>query len=144
MKTRIVADQHRYQRMTTAELRETFLIESLFLPDAIELIYTDVDRAIVGSIVPQEMKIALGTSKSQLASEYFAERREIGIINTGGEGAVIVDGKTFAMENCDGLYIGRGSRGIEFESGSAAEPAKFFLMSYPAHTTYPTTHARRA
>ena len=144
MKTRIVADQTRYQRMTTQELRESFLIESLFQPDVVELIYTDVDRAVIGSVVPTEERVALGTSKSQLASEYFAERREIGIINTGGEGAVIVDGKTFAMENCDGLYIGRGSRRIEFESRVAAEPAKFFLMSYPAHTTYPTTHARRA
>jgi 4-deoxy-L-threo-5-hexosulose-uronate ketol-isomerase len=144
MKTRIVADQTRYQRMTTQELRESFLIESLFQPDVVELVYTDADRAVVGSVVPIETKIALGTSKAQLASDYFAERREVGIINTGADGAVIVDGKTFAMENCDGLYIGRGSRKIEFESRSAADPAKFFLISYPAHTTYPTTHARRA
>jgi 4-deoxy-L-threo-5-hexosulose-uronate ketol-isomerase len=91
-----------------------------------------------------EMRIVLGTSKAQLAAEYFAERREVGIINTGAEGAVVVDGKTFVMENCDGLYIGQGSRKIEFESRSGADPAKFFVMSYPAHTTYPTTHAKRA
>ena len=144
MKTRIVADQTRYQRMTTAELRESFLIESLFQPDTLELIYTDVDRAIVGSAVPQETKIALGTSKAQLASDYFTERREIGLINVGADGTVIVDGKPFAMENCDGLYIGRGSKQIEFTSKNGRDPAKFYLMSYPAHTTYPTTHAKKS
>jgi 4-deoxy-L-threo-5-hexosulose-uronate ketol-isomerase len=144
MKTRIVADQTRYQRMTTAELRESFLIESLFQPDVVELVYTDADRAIVGSVVPQETKVALGTSKAQLAADYFAERREIGIINVGEEGAVFVDGKSYAMENCDGLYIGRGSKVIEFTSKNSKDPAKFFLISYPAHTTYPTTHAKKS
>jgi 4-deoxy-L-threo-5-hexosulose-uronate ketol-isomerase len=144
MKTRIVADQTRYQRMTTAELRESFLIDSLFQPDAVELIYTDVDRAVVGSVVPKETKVALGTSKSQLAADYFAERREVGLINVGAEGTVIVDGKSFTMENCDGLYIGRGSKQIEFASKNAGDPAKFFLISYPAHTSYPTTHAKKS
>jgi 4-deoxy-L-threo-5-hexosulose-uronate ketol-isomerase len=144
MKTRIVADQERYQRMTTAELRAAFLIEDLFSIAAVQLYYTDADRAVIGSIVPTDKRLSLGTSKEQLASEYFAERREIGLINTGAVGTVIVDGKPFVMENCDGLYVGRGSRQIEFESRSPADPARFFLMSYPAHTTYPTTHAKKA
>jgi 4-deoxy-L-threo-5-hexosulose-uronate ketol-isomerase len=144
MKTRIVADQHRYQRMTTSELRESFLVESLFQRGTVELLYTDVDRAVIGSIVPADKKLALATSKEQLAAEFFAERREIGLINTGAAGTVIVDGKSYSMENCDGLYIARGSRQIEFASTSPADPAKFFLMSYPAHTAYPTTHAKRA
>ena len=143
-KTRNIADQIRYQRMTTAELRESFLVETLFKPGSIELLYTDVDRAVIGSIVPTGQKLTLGTSKEQLASDYFAERREIGLINTGAAGSVIVDGKSHAMENCDGLYIGRGSRQIEFESKNTTDPARFFLISYPAHTTYPTTHASRA
>jgi 4-deoxy-L-threo-5-hexosulose-uronate ketol-isomerase len=144
METRIVADQHRYQRMTTAELRESFLVESLFQRGTIELIYTDVDRAVIGSIVPTDKKLALATSKEQLAAEYFAERREIGLINTGAAGTVIVDGKSYSMDNCDGLYIGRGSQQIEFASANPADPARFFLISYPAHTAYPTTHAKRA
>jgi 4-deoxy-L-threo-5-hexosulose-uronate ketol-isomerase len=144
MKTRNIADQNRYQRMTTAELRESFLVENLFMSGAVELLYTDADRAVIGSIVPTDKKLALGTSKEQLASEYFAERREIGLINTGATGNVIVDGKSYAMENCDGLYIGRGSRQIEFESRGGSEPARFFLISYPAHTAHPTTHAKRA
>ncbi|MGD0464090.1 MAG: 5-dehydro-4-deoxy-D-glucuronate isomerase [Tepidisphaeraceae bacterium] len=144
MKIRAVADQVRYQRMTTAELRESFLVEDLFEPGAVELLYSDVDRAVIGSIVPTEEKLVLPTSKAQLASEYFAERREIGLINIGAAGNVIVDGQSYAMENCDGLYIGRGSRQIEFESRGNSEPARFFLMSYPAHVTHPTTHIKRS
>ncbi|HEX4053381.1 MAG TPA: 5-dehydro-4-deoxy-D-glucuronate isomerase [Tepidisphaeraceae bacterium] len=144
MKTRIVADQTRYQRMTTAELRESFLVEDLFQPGSVDLIYTDADRAVIGSIVPTGKKLALATSKEQLASDYFAERREIGVLNTGAAGNVIVDGKPFAMENCDGLYVGRGTRQIEFESRSASEPARFFLISYPAHTVHPTAHAKKS
>src|ERR1700722_11973591 len=143
-KTRTVADQSRYQRMTTAELRESFLIDTLFQTGAIDLVYTDVDRAIVGSVVPASEKLALGTSKSQLAADYFAERREIGIINTGAEGTIAVDGKSFNMENCDGLYIGRGSKQIEFASKNPSDPARYFLISYPAHTAHPTTHAKKS
>jgi 4-deoxy-L-threo-5-hexosulose-uronate ketol-isomerase len=144
MKTRNIADQNRYQRMTTAELRESFLVENLFQPGTVELLYTDVDRAVIGSIVPTDKKLALATSKENLAAEYFAERREVGLINTGSPGTVIVDGRSYSMENCDGLYIGRGAKQIEFASATPADPAKFFLMSYPAHTAHPTTHASRA
>jgi 4-deoxy-L-threo-5-hexosulose-uronate ketol-isomerase len=130
--------------MTTAELRESFLVEDLFEPGAVNLLYTDVDRAVIGSIVPTDKKLVLPTSKAQLASEYFAERREIGLINTGAAGNVIVDGKPYPMESRDGLYIGRGNRQIEFESRDKSDPARFFLMSYPAHTAHPTTHIKRA
>lgn len=144
MKTRFVADEIRYQRMTTKELRQSYLVEDLFNPGQIDLLYTDADRAVIGSIVPTDKKLALATSKEQLAAEYFAERREIGILNTGAAGTAIVDGRSYSMENCDGLYIGRGSRQIEFTSGNATNPARFFLISYPAHTAHPTTHAKRA
>jgi 4-deoxy-L-threo-5-hexosulose-uronate ketol-isomerase len=144
MKTRIVADQVRYQRMTTAELRESFLVEDLFEPGAVNLFYTDADRAVIGSIVPTEKKLVLPSSNAPLASEYFAERREIGLINTGAAGNVIVDKKSYAMDNCDGLYIGRGIRRIEFESRDSSEPARFFLTSYPAHMTHLTAHIKRS
>jgi 4-deoxy-L-threo-5-hexosulose-uronate ketol-isomerase len=144
MKTRLVADPIRYQRMTTAELRESFLVEDLFQPGAAELIYTDADRAVIGSIAPTDKKLALTASREQLASDHFAERREIGIINIGSAGNITVDGKLYAMENCDGLYIGRGARQIEFESRSASDPAKFFLISYPAHAMHHTAHAKKS
>jgi 4-deoxy-L-threo-5-hexosulose-uronate ketol-isomerase len=144
MKTRTVADQWRYQRMTTTELRESFLVEDLFEPGAVNLLYTDADRAVMGSIVPTDKKLVLPSSNALLASEYFAERREIGLINTGAAGNVIVDGRSYTMENCDGLYIGRGNRLIEFASGNSSEPARFFLMSYPAHMTHLTAHIKRS
>jgi len=144
MKTRLVADSVRYQRMTTAELREAFLIEDLFSPGAVELSYTDLDRAVVGSVVPTDKPLALGTSKQQLASDYFCERREIGVMNIGAAGAVTIDGKRHDMESCDMLYIGRGSRNIEFESKTAAQPAQFYLVSYPAHTAHPTVRVRQS
>jgi 4-deoxy-L-threo-5-hexosulose-uronate ketol-isomerase len=144
MKSRIVPDETRYQRMTTAELRQSFLVEDLFQSGSVELLYTDVDRAIIGGISPADKKLSLGTSKEQLAADYFCERREVGLLNIGGAGSVTVDGKKYSMEDCDGLYIGRGTKQIEFERGGDAQPAQFFLISYPAHASHPTTHARRA
>jgi len=144
MKSRIIPDEIRYQRMTTAELRQSFLVDDIFTPGAIDLLYTDVDRAIIGSAVPTTAKLTLGTSKQQLAADYFCQRRELGVLNIGHAGAVIVDGKSHPMDNCDCLYIGRESKQIEFESRSASGPARFYLISYPAHQNYPTTLARRS
>jgi 4-deoxy-L-threo-5-hexosulose-uronate ketol-isomerase len=137
-----VSDSTGYQRMTTEELRSHFLID-FFTPGALQLRRTDVDRAIVGSAVPTESPLALGPAP-ELRAEFFLERRELGVLNIGGPGRVIVDDTVCEMAHCDGLYAGRGSRDIRFESGSADNPAAFYLLSYPAHMTYPTTHARRA
>ena len=92
MQTRTVADSTRMMRMTTAELRANYLVENLFQPGTVQLIYTDVDRAIVGGIVPTTQKLALEASK-ELAATDFAERREIGILNLGSKGTVTADGK---------------------------------------------------
>ncbi len=140
MQVRYLPDKTRFQRMTTAELRESFLIENLFAPGELQLVYVDVDRAIVGSAVPVKEPLSLGTSK-ELASEFFAQRREIGVLNVGGPGKIVVDGKTFAMDNRDCLYIGRGSREITFSSEVQAKPAMYYLVSYPAHAQHPTTQA---
>jgi 4-deoxy-L-threo-5-hexosulose-uronate ketol-isomerase len=137
METKYMPDPVRYPRMTTAELRASCLIENLFQPGTIQLVYTDVDRAVVGGIVPTSQKLLLGTVK-ELASAYFAERREIGVLNIGGKGSITVDGKAFSLEKRDCLYIGRGSQKIEFASADAKSPARFYLVSYPAHTAYPT------
>ena len=138
MKSRTVADKVRYQRMNTEEMRESYLLE-LFTPGELDFVYTDVDRAIVGSAVPMGKALELSTAK-ELASDYFAERREIGVVNIGRPGSVTVDGKVYAMGNLDGLYIGRGSKTIAFNSDDAKNPARFYILSYPAHTAYPTTH----
>lgn len=137
MEIRYLADQVRYQRMTTDELRAAFLIESLFREGELALVYTDADRGIVGSAVPQKKPLRLAGAK-KMAAEYFAQRREIGVINIGGPGAVTVDKESFSMQNRDGLYIGRGARDIQFESENAKDPAAFYILSYPAHASYPT------
>ena len=129
--------------MTTNELREGHLIDGLFEPGEVVLSYTDVDRAIAGSAVPLRESLVLPVHK-ELASDFFAQRRELGVINIGGPGKVFIDGETFDVNNRDSLYIGRGSKDVEFASDSEANPAKYYLLSYPAHTHYPTTLVRQA
>lgn len=136
MEIRYLADHLHYQQMDTQDLRRTFLIEDLFLPGQIVLHYTEADRAIVGSVVPVTTKLAL-TGGKELASDYFTQRREVGIINIGDPGKVRLDKQEFLLEKYDGLYIGRGNREITFESHNQNSPAKFYLLSYPAHRSYP-------
>jgi len=140
MEKRYSPDQVRFEIMDTTEIRESFLADNLFASGKIVMIYSDVDRVIIGSAVPTDVKLSLKTGR-ELAAEYFAERREIGVINIGGNGAVIVDGKEYTMVKLDALYIGRGSRDIEFTSARADDPSFFYIISYPAHKEYPTTHA---
>ncbi len=142
MKTRIVADPVRFPRMTTEEIRNTFLLDALFKPDVIEMVYCDVDRAIVGSAVPTAKPLALEAA-SELRADFFTQRRELGVLNTGAAGSVKVDGKVYRMNNRDGLYIGRGSREIIFSSEDPASPAYFYLLSYPAHSEFPTMQAAK-
>ena len=137
------ADRNSYRRMTTSELRETNLVDGLFIPGKVALCYTDVDRAIVGSAVPLKVPLTLPVHK-ELASDFFAQRREIGAVNIGGLGRVRVNGETFDVDNRDSLYIGRGSEDIEFFSDAEASPAKYYILSYPAHAEYPTTLVKKS
>jgi 4-deoxy-L-threo-5-hexosulose-uronate ketol-isomerase len=137
------ADRNSYRRMTTSELREAYMVDGMFVPGEVTLCYTDIDRAIVGSAVPLKDPLTLPVHK-ELASDFFAQRREIGVINIGGAGKVSVDGKIFDVDNRDSLYIGRGSKDVEFGSDSEASPAKYYILSYPAHTEYPTTLVKQS
>ena len=141
MDVRYSPDPVRFCRMTTQEVRDSFLIESLFQSDSIAMIYVDVDRVIVGSAVPSKNSLSL-TSADELRADYFCQRRELGILNIGGSGSVTVDGQSYAMANRDCLYVGRGSKEITFASDDAANPAKYYLLSYPAHAEYPTSHVQ--
>ncbi|MGA2916255.1 MAG: 5-dehydro-4-deoxy-D-glucuronate isomerase [Sedimentisphaerales bacterium] len=143
METRYSADSVRFERMNTEEIRDTFLIKTLFAPDKIELVYLFDDRAIVGSAVPGKGALKLEAGE-QLASKYFAERRELGVFNIGDAGIITVDGRKFELGFKDLLYIGKGSRDIQFESANALKPAKFYIVSYPAHASYPLTFARQS
>jgi 4-deoxy-L-threo-5-hexosulose-uronate ketol-isomerase len=131
------ADRNSYRRMTTSELREAYMVDGMFVPGEVTLCYTDIDRAIVGSAVPLKESLTLPVHK-ELASDFFAQRREIGVINIGGSGKVTVDGEIFAVDNRDSLYIGRGSKDVEFGSDSEGNPAQYYIQSYPAHAEYPT------
>ena len=129
--------------LDTAELRATFLLDELFTTDDIDLVYTDLDRAVVGSAIPTTEALQLGNDAA-LKADFFLQRRELGILNLGSAGSITVDGTAYEMGAHDCLYIGRGSKEISFTSASATEPAVFYLVSYPAHATYPTTKATRA
>ncbi|MBN2354688.1 5-dehydro-4-deoxy-D-glucuronate isomerase [candidate division KSB1 bacterium] len=141
MQVRYVADPVRFPRMTGEEIRESFLVEHLFQPNAIYLLYSEVDRGIIGSVVPVKTRLSLAGSK-ELATDYFCERREIGVLNIGGKGEIAVDGKTYTMENRDGLYIGKGAKEIIFSSDAANHPAAYYLLSFPAHQAYPTKQVK--
>jgi len=134
---RYVADRKRYKTMETRELRESFLIQGLFAPDEARLYYVDLDRLILGSVVPAMKPIQMETDKALLLADFFVQRRELGVFNIGAEGAVVVDGRMFILANKETLYIGRGHKEIVFESKDGRSPAKFYLASYPAHADYP-------
>ena len=142
MEVRYSPDPLNFKRMTTEELRKNFLIESLFQPDKIEMVYSDIDRSITGSAVPVKSSLKLLASKKEMAADYFTERREIGVINIGEKGIVILDGKVFTMNHKDCLYIGRGTKKIDFKSSNSKKPAMFYFSSYPAHTQYPSKHLK--
>jgi 4-deoxy-L-threo-5-hexosulose-uronate ketol-isomerase len=127
--------------LSTSALRETFLLTGLFTPGEVTLRITDLDRAVVGGAVPTTRSLTLGNPPA-LRAGFFAERREIGVLNIGGDGSVSVDGKKFEISARDVVYIGRGSREVTFESVSAASPARFYIISYPAHADHPTTVVR--
>ena len=121
----------------TTRLREEFLIDDLFQADEIKLVYSYIDRIITGSAVPVNKELKL-TAGDELRAEYFLERREMGVINIGGDGVITIDGKDYNVGYKDGMYIGRGSKDITFKSCCADKPAKFYLNSTPAHRTCPT------
>lgn len=137
MEVRYTYNPDYYKRLSSDELRNNFLVDSLFKLEELNLIYTDVDRSIIGSAVPGKIEISLKGSKKETASEYFAERRELGIINIGSKGSVKVDGISYVLENKDCLYIGKGAKEIKFYSKDPADPAFFYIASYPAHKEFP-------
>lgn len=123
-------------KMNTAQLRETFLIQNLFEEGKANFIYTHYDRMMVGGVLPTAPEIALANYDS-LKSDFFLERRELGIINVGGDGTVNADGASYTLNKLDCVYLGRGTKNVTFKSADASHPAKFFLLSAPAHQSYP-------
>ena len=121
----------------TDRLRHDFLVQDLFVADEIKTVYSQLDRNKVGEAT-NEATPHTHEAGEELRAAYFLERREMGIINIGGNGTVTVDGKDYKFKYKDGMYIGMGAKEIKFASDDAANPAKFYFNSAPAHKTYPT------
>jgi 4-deoxy-L-threo-5-hexosulose-uronate ketol-isomerase len=122
--------------MNTQQLRENFLVQNLMQAGKIELVYSHYDRVIIGGVVPANAAITL-PNEDELKANYFLERRELGIINVGEKGTVTADGVDYTIEKLECVYLGKGTKDVSFTSANANEPAQFYLMSTPAHQTYP-------
>ncbi len=131
------------KKYDTQTLRRHFLVEDIFVNGELKLTYTHVDRVVFGGAVPNAQALALVGGK-EFGTPNFLDRRELGVINLGGRGRVIVDGEGQTVDNAEGLYVGMGKAAVSFESEDAARPAKFYLVSCPAHASYPTVHITRA
>jgi 4-deoxy-L-threo-5-hexosulose-uronate ketol-isomerase len=122
-------------RLSTPELRESFLIEKIFEPDQITGTFTDLDRLVAGGAMP--LKPLTLPNHKETGSSFFLERRELGAINVGGAGKIIADGKTFALDKLDCAYLPKGTQSVTFESDHPQTPAKFYFLSCPAHAAFP-------
>jgi 4-deoxy-L-threo-5-hexosulose-uronate ketol-isomerase len=127
------------RRLSTDELRAAFLVQGLFRPGELTVRFIDLDRVALGGVVPTGASIALA-NPPELAAKFFLERRELGVVNIGGPGSIRVDGVVHRLANRDGLFVGCGSRELVFSSDDPSRPARFYLVSYPAHATHPTAH----
>ncbi len=126
-----------FKAYDSSRIREEFLVSTLFETNQIYLYYSLYDRYIVGGVMPVGQGLTLETFDS-LKADFFLERRELGIINIGGEGVVTVDGTSYRLQKKDALYVGRGAQVVTFDSINGNEPAKFYLNSAPAHISHPT------
>jgi 4-deoxy-L-threo-5-hexosulose-uronate ketol-isomerase len=135
-----------FKSYDTALIRERFLLDNLVNDDEVNCVYTHYDRMIIGAAQPVTKPLEL-ENYPELRASYFLERREIGIINVGGDGTILVDGQNFNLKKLDCLYIGKGVKQVHFSSDNPGTPAVFYLLSAPAHVSYPTTlmtHAEAA
>ena len=126
-----------FQKYTTKQIRNKFLLENLVQPDKIECAYTHYDRMIVGAANPVDQSLQLETYE-ELRADHFLSRREIGIINIAGNGYITVEDEKLELEKQDCLYIGKGKQKVIFSSANKANPAKFIFFSCPAHQEFPT------
>ncbi|MDP2791659.1 MAG: 5-dehydro-4-deoxy-D-glucuronate isomerase [Rectinemataceae bacterium] len=121
----------------TETMRRHFLAQGLFVPGELNLTYSHVDRVVFGGAAPAGAVLELVGGK-EFGTPNFLDRRELGIINIGGPGRVTLDGLSFDMVRGDGMYVGKGTQKVSFESDDPAAPAKFYLVSCPAHEKHPT------
>ena len=143
MDIRYSCNQRDFKRYTTEETRNEFLIQNLYVPNEVVAVYSHVDRMVTLGCMPttEEVSIDKGIDIwANFGTSYFLERREIGIFNIGGPGVIKADDETFHMNYKDCLYITMGTKNVTFASDDAANPAKFYMVSAPAHCAYKTTY----
>ena len=141
MDIRYSANQRDVKRYTTEELRREFLIENLYVPDEVVAVYSHVDRMVTLGCMPVHETVSIDKGIdvwANFGTHYFLERREIGIFDIGGSGKISVDGKVYELGYKDCLYITRGAKEVLFSSDDPAHPAKFYMVSAPAHCSYET------
>ncbi|WP_148244857.1 5-dehydro-4-deoxy-D-glucuronate isomerase [Enterobacter asburiae] len=125
--------------LDTQGLRNAFLVEQIFEADRYTMVYSHIDRIIVGGIMPVTKSVSVGGEVGkQLGVSYFLERRELGVINIGGPGTITVDGQCYEIGHREALYVGKGAKDVVFTSIDGSKPAKFYYNCAPAHSTYPT------
>lgn len=139
---RYAASPREVKTMDTKGLRDEFLVQDLLKADKVKLVYSHYDRYVIGGAVPVKGALEL-ESIDPLKSSYFLERREMGAINVGGAGSISVDGEVFDVDFKEALYIGKGAKSVVFTSKDAANPAKFYLNSTPAHKAFPNKKVGR-
>ena len=142
MEIRFQSSPREVKGMNTQQLRENFLVQNLMQANQIELVYSHFDRVIVGGAMPVSNPVLL-PNEAELRADYFLERRELGIINVGGPGTVEADGVVYELNKLDALYLGKGTRSVSFTSASADQPPQYFLLSAPAHHTYPNRRMQK-
>lgn len=142
MDIRYSANQKDFKRYTTEEVRKEFLIENLYVPNEVVAVYSHVDRMVTLGAMPITEVVPIDKGIDcwkNFGTNFFLERREIGIFNIGGEGEITADGTAYKMSYKDCLYITMGTREVTFRSADAQKPAKFYMVSAPAHRTCKTT-----
>lgn len=143
MEIRFQESPQETRTLDTTALRSRFLVEQLFQKDQVNLVYTHYDRVIIGGVQPQQADVIL-PNPGELKSNFFLERREMGIINVGGAGTIYADGAAYQLNKLDCLYLGKGVQAVRFTSADAIAPAQFYLLSAPAHHAYPTRLMNKA
>jgi len=138
METRFQNSPKETSQMDTQQLRANFLIEGLMQSGQIKLVYSHYDRMITGGAVPGAAALSL-PNEGELKANFFLERRELGIINVGGKGTVHADGTNYEIDKLECVYLGKGTKEVSFSSSNEKDPACFYLLSVPAHHTYPNT-----
>jgi len=134
---RYAAHPNDVKNYDTEKLRKEFLIENVFIPDEISLVYSMYDRYMVGGAMPVKKQLKLETN-DELKSEHFLDRREMGIINVGGNAIIDIEGKTYKLAFKEALYLGKGTHNVVFKSADPKKPAKLYINSAPAHHAYPS------